>query len=412
MRDARQRLVGLDHLRALAIVSVFAFHYRLFANQPLIRVAGEFGWSGVDLFFVLSGFLIASQLFTRYALGGRVRWSEFYGKRLFRTLPPYLVVLALYFAVPQLIERGALPPLWKFVTFTQNLSMELPGKLAFSHAWSLCVEEHFYLLLPVFCMVFVRPGWTRAGAWLIGLLMAGGAALRAFLWLRLVEPLRTLPASDVPWYKLVVDPTWARLDGLHHDTPAFNIAWYKIIYYPTWTRLDGLLVGVALAAFVVFCPGAAERAKRHANAFLAFGIALLGAACWLCHDQRPLAATVLGFPAFSVAYGAIVLSALSPTGLLQRLDSRASRFLAAISYSFYLTHKSIIHLTQRVLEGHVERDGVLAFALCFALAVAGGAALHYAVERPALRLRDRWLSLRSPARLPAVRLECGMSATP
>jgi peptidoglycan/LPS O-acetylase OafA/YrhL len=69
--------VGLDHLRALAIVSVFAFHYRLFSNQPLIHVAGEFGWSGVDLFFVLSGFLIASQLFTRYALGGQVRWAEF-----------------------------------------------------------------------------------------------------------------------------------------------------------------------------------------------------------------------------------------------------------------------------------------------------------------------------------------------
>ena len=89
----------------------------------------------MDLFFVLSGFLIASQFFTRYAVGGRVRWSEFYGKRIFRTLPAYLVVLAIYFLVPQFVERSELPPWWKFVTFTQNLSMELPGKLAFSHAW-------------------------------------------------------------------------------------------------------------------------------------------------------------------------------------------------------------------------------------------------------------------------------------
>jgi peptidoglycan/LPS O-acetylase OafA/YrhL len=404
--------VGLDHLRALAIVSVFAFHYRLFSNQPLIHVAGEFGWSGVDLFFVLSGFLIASQLFTRYALGGQVRWAEFYGKRLFRTLPAYLAVVALYFAVPQFIERSALPPWWKFVTFTQNLSMELPAKLAFSHAWSLCVEEHFYLLLPLFCVLLLRTGWTRVGAWLIGVLLVAGPALRAFLWLRLVEPLRNLPASNVPWYKLIFDPSWARLDGLHHDTPAFNVAWYKIIYYPTWTRLDGLLIGVALAALYVFRPNAVARAKRHADALLAFGILLLGAACWLCHDQRTLAATVLGFPAFSAAYGAIVLSALSPTGLLQRFDSRVTRFLAAISYSFYLTHKAIIHLTQRMLEGHVNTDGLLAFAACSAAALLAGAALHFSVERPALRLRERWLSRRSPAGLPSVRADLNLGVRP
>lgn len=393
--NARQRMAGLDHLRAFAIVSVIVYHYRHFANQRLITAVGEFGWSGVDLFFVLSGFLIASQLFAKYAKGGQVRWSEFYGKRLFRTLPAYVVVLAAYFTVPQFIERGELPPFWKFATFTQNLSMELPGKLAFSHAWSLCVEEHFYLLLPLFCMVLLRPGWTRAGAWLIGLFLAAEAGLRAFLWLRVIEPLRDAPGTHVAWYRFVFDPAWSRFDGLHRDTPAFNVAWYKLIYYPTWTRLDGLLVGVALAALYVFRPNGMAMAKRHAHALLASGIFLLLLGCWLSHDQRRLAATVLGFTTFSVAYGAVLLAALSPEGLL-RFDSRVTRFLAAISYSLYLTHKSVMHLSLRALEGRVDPDGLPAFAICFTAALLAGTALHFAVERPALRLRERWLSRSAP----------------
>ncbi len=60
----------------------------------------------------------------------------------------YLVVLALYFLWPAFSESQALTPLWKFLTFTQNFAYEVPGGGAFSHAWSLCVEEHFYLVLP------------------------------------------------------------------------------------------------------------------------------------------------------------------------------------------------------------------------------------------------------------------------
>src|ERR1700677_1500492 len=92
---SNNRLPGLDTLRALAIAEVMVFHLRGLlpdAFQPIAR----FGWMGVDLFFVLSGYLIGSQLLKPVRDGRRVSLLGFYRKRAYRILPVYLVVLALY----------------------------------------------------------------------------------------------------------------------------------------------------------------------------------------------------------------------------------------------------------------------------------------------------------------------------
>src|SRR5579863_9882168 len=116
-----RRLHGLDHLRALAIISVCIFHYSLFGHPPGLETISSFGWTGVDLFFVLSGYLIGGQLLSRIAKGQPISYGEFYFKRTLRILPAYLVVLLIYFTWPAFTERSQLPPLWKFLTFTQNL---------------------------------------------------------------------------------------------------------------------------------------------------------------------------------------------------------------------------------------------------------------------------------------------------
>ena len=373
-RAGQARLAGLDHLRAFAIFFVFLSHYPIFAKQPVILVLGSHGWSGVDLFFVLSGYLIGSQLFARHAAGRPMSMVEFYGKRFLRTLPPYFVVLALYYLWPAFVERGALPPLWKFLTFTQNLSMVLWAQTAFSHAWSLCVEEHFYLLLPLCCWVLLRPGRGRASVWVAGGLFAAGAVLRAFLWL---------------------GPVAAAIDPANPGSE--RTVWYRLIYYPTWSRLDGLIVGVLIAALSVYRPASLARLLVQADKLFAAGVIVLLAAGWLCVEQDTFAATVLGFPAFSLGYGLLVLSALSPNGLLERFDSRITRFVAASSYSLYLTHKSIIKLTLGALDGHLDRTGLPAFFACLFTALLAGAAMHFAIERPALRLRDKWLRRRRQA---------------
>ena len=116
---------GLDHLRALAIVLVFLFHYGLFEHPTWVESIGAFGWIGVDLFFVLSGYLIADQLFRSQARTGTIGLRTFYVRRAFRILPAYGAMVALYFLFPSIQERATIAPLWKFVTFTMNLGLDL-----------------------------------------------------------------------------------------------------------------------------------------------------------------------------------------------------------------------------------------------------------------------------------------------
>ena len=137
-----RRTAGLDTLRAGAIVLVFMYHYMIFVSRrPTFGWASVVGWAGVDLFFVLSGYLIANQLFAGLARGGTLSVPGFYARRAFRTLPVFWLVLAAYLLLPGALGGRTPPPAWRFLTFTQNLGLQ-PGT-AFSHAWSLCVEEQF-----------------------------------------------------------------------------------------------------------------------------------------------------------------------------------------------------------------------------------------------------------------------------
>eukprot|EP01034_Spumella_vulgaris_P033404 gene33404-41219_t len=152
---------GLDTLRALAIVLVFMNHYVLFvSHRAPFGFWGEVGWTGVDLFFGLSGYLIGNQIFAGMRSEGGFSLRTFYIRRFLRTLPAFYAVLALYAYWPWFRAGLTLPPLWQFLTFTQNLDLT-PGT-AFSHAWSLCVEEQFYVLLPALAVQGVHEGRLTA----------------------------------------------------------------------------------------------------------------------------------------------------------------------------------------------------------------------------------------------------------
>jgi peptidoglycan/LPS O-acetylase OafA/YrhL len=107
---------------------------------------------------------------------------------------------------------------------------------------------------------------------------------------------------------------------------------------------------------------------------------------------------IFGYPAISIAYGALVLAALSPTCILYRYPSRLMRRIATLSYAIYLTHKQLIHLTLGVLKTHgIGEDTYTAFGICIGVALLGGWLLHHTVERPFLHLRDRLLASRRSA---------------
>src|SRR6059058_3232019 len=173
----RERQPGLDLLRALAIIVVVIYHAALFGFKLPGRI-DRFGWIGVDLFFVLSGYLIGGQLLAPLARNQRISLGRFFTRRALRIMPAYFVILAVYFLLPSWREYPEMSQaLWKFLLSVQNIALH--GGTAFSHAWSLAVEDQFYLALP-FLLLFLcsRP---RAAIIVPCLIIFGGILLRTFL---------------------------------------------------------------------------------------------------------------------------------------------------------------------------------------------------------------------------------------
>jgi peptidoglycan/LPS O-acetylase OafA/YrhL len=367
METSNARLHGLDTLRALAILLVMTFHLQNVLPERLLPIASV-GWIGVDLFFVLSGFLIGSQLLKPYLAGSRPRLGEFYRRRAYRILPAYLCVLLLYVAVPAWREVPGISSAWQFVTFTWNLHMDNPAHRAFSHVWSLCVEEHFYLVLPVLVLWRMRrPSLAKTVGLIAGLVLLGMA---------------------VRWYELVHG---VRMVG---DAGQVWVPFMKLIYYPTYSRLDGLLVGVTLALVRSFRPGWWGEATRRGYALLLLGLATTGLALWLFDWGYPspesVVSTVLGFPLLSLGLGTLVASSVSGNGLL-RLRVPGANLLATLAFALYLTHKEIVHLDGLYLEprlGYAEGSWTAA-AVYGVTCLLAAALLYRCVELPFMKLRDR-----------------------
>lgn len=367
------RYPALDLLRGIAIVWVMLFHAFVVGGLgPEWAWLSRYGWMGVDLFFVLSGFLIGTQVLMPLASGQRLDFTDFYLRRAFRILPAFLVVLAVYLAWPAFRESPGLAPWWMFVTFTLNLFVDYGRDAAFSHAWSLCVEEHFYLVFPLLATVLLRrPSALRFGVLCVAV-VAAGIALRAGVWL----------------HDSALDAAGA---GLQRN-------WFiEDIYYPTWNRLDGLLAGVVLAVVKVFRPHTWQRLQQRGNAFALAGVAVMALALWLFRDRTGLLGNAVGWPVLSLGLACLVLAGTATNSALGRLRVPGAAWLAGISYSLYLTHKAVFHVTQTWLGAALDGRGILAFAVYGVCALLAGALLHYAVERPFLRLRGRVLRRRSLA---------------
>ena len=353
------RLCGLDTLRAAAVVAVILYHLTIFGELPeSILPYTYFGFMGVDLFFVLSGFLIGQQLFRSYLPGSKPSITGFYLRRAWRILPAYLAVLALYLFVPAWREAPNLAPSWKFLTFTMNFGFSFQQR-AFSHAWSLCVEEHFYLLLPLLAALFLRKPSLRKTVSAIALITLSGILLRA--WLLVHFP----------------DDVWPK------------------IYYPTYTRLDGLLAGVSLALVSVFRPAWWKACMQRGHTLLLSGTACVGCVLWLLRDRNlgddtgsAKWALIVGFPLLSIGLGLITASSVSSNGLLARLRIPGAQTLATLAFALYLTHKEVAHMARTHLPQITAAQGPASWLLYAIVCLAAAFLLHWTVERPFLYLRD------------------------
>ncbi|WP_145860952.1 acyltransferase family protein [Pedobacter suwonensis] len=362
----KEKFVGLDHLRAVAILLVFLYHYGMFKHPAWVDTIGWIGWTGVDLFFVLSGFLISNQLFQEISANQTIRLKTFFTKRFFRIIPPYLFTLLLYFCFPVFREREALPPLWKFLSFTQNFGLDVINQGTFSHAWSLCIEEQFYLALPVLLLFLIRLKQMKYLKIIIVLLLISTFFLRVFSWSEYVLP------------KL--------------ETPAFWKDWYMHIYYPTYTRLDGLVIGVLIG--VLFQSSTFKAMiNRNGNLMVFTGITAVTFSLWFCRDAYSQQASLFGFTLVAVSYGILVTGAISATSFLSKKSNMITTQLAALSYAIYLSHKIVIHLVQLFLERiKIPASYSTVLLICFACCILAGLVYRYCIEKPSATIKNKVLN--------------------
>ena len=365
------RLRGLDLLRAAAIVLVLMSHYCGFVSHaPTFGAIGSIGWAGVDLFFVLSGYLIGNQVLTPIAHGAHFSLKVFFARRLLRTLPNYYVVLAMYLLVPLLFPQSAIlgkstSSLWQFLTFTQNFGLAY-GQ-TFTHSWSLCIEEQFYIVMPL--AVLAQARWARSArlAWcLLGAAVAVGIGARAWL---------------------------------AHDQGAFSAE----VYYSSFCRSDELLFGVAIAMLKNFHEGLFARLLRHGNALLAAGLGMAGAVLFCLPNElpTPFLATALGFSLVAASFALLTCAALSPNCLLNRVRIPGASNIALWSYAIYLAHKPIfMALSPWCLRLGVDTEAPVCILAIMAISTFGGWVLFRLVETPFMSLRARWYPVAPTHQLP------------
>jgi peptidoglycan/LPS O-acetylase OafA/YrhL len=320
---------------------------------PLPGEVHRFGWIGVDLFFVLSGYLIGGQL-----LASRIPLGRFFARRALRILPAYLVVLAIYVLLPSWREYPEMFPLWKFLLSVQNIGLR--GGTAFSHAWSLAVEDQFYLLLPLVLLLVIR--FRRAAVIIPCAIVLGGIALRWFL------AMKNLGETGVGFRGF---QTW--------------------IYYATWTRLDPLVFGAALAAIEKFRPRWWQRLMNSALWLWLPGLALIVYALYLGEtDTITVIACIWQFLLIALGMAALLVCAVTPRLPFSRVKIPGAAFIASIAYSAYLVQKLVIHfVAQLCATRNIAPDSFTALIGVEICIYAAATILFLAVERPFLQLRHR-----------------------
>ena len=347
-----QRNFGLDLARAVAISMVFLSH-----GVTALDTLGV----GVDLFFVLSGFLIGRIYLRAQADAGTpgldhpgaFTLGSFWSARWLRTLPPYFAALALFALAQPFFHNNPVRP--DYLLFLQNYR----GIAGFGPSWSLCVEEHFYLALPLLGFLALR------------LLPDRKQARRRLLWLL---------------------PLLALVPEILRNTLPLPQNWY----WRTHLHAEGLVLGVWLAyLFVDHRPSTGE-GLWHRMRTPALGLALLPLlllAYQFTHPVQPLPFQKSVFLLYAIGYSAWLRLAYdlrwTPTGLAARLLQRTVAGLALASYSIYLLH-TLLFTDIRVLLTALPR-GPLKTALILASTLALSALFYFAVERPTITLRDRLL---------------------
>ena len=336
------QLPELDGLRGLAVLGVIFYHCSPRLLGTWVHYASLWGWAGVNLFFVLSGFLITSILLQ--SLGKPRYFRNFYGRRALRILPVYVLVLVVvylsapWFIGPTITEAVKAAPWLAYIFFVQNLfHLALPP--AIGPTWSLAIEQQYYLLWAPLVR-FMGRAWMLAAVLLCALVASPLLRLANYHWL---NPTHTLIHLD--------GIAWGSLLALGLFTlPLSRRAWL-------WVGLASLALGIAAAATI------------------AGGTSFLDSA-------------------LAVGFAGVVLASIASTGARNPINAALRRgplaFYGHISYGLYMIHISVfiyfgwfdLRMDPYGIPGNLA---VVAFRL--GASTLAAAALWYGFESQILKLK-------------------------
>jgi len=311
--DHRRHIPQLDGLRGVAILLVLFHHTGMDAQFALSWRPSTHGWVGVDLFFVLSGFLITGILLD--TKGSSTYFTSFYLRRGLRIWPLYYIVLFLALVVVPFFSEGVRSlitgtPRWPYWLYLQNFVIHGYGKEGLGPTWSLCIEEQFYLVWPLAIFFLTR---FRVKALLL-LVLCVSPLIRHFIF-----------TSTGDW---------------------------QIVYRNTFSHLDALAAG-ALVAILLREPGRNEHTTALWMLRLAALAALVGLPILIMNDRD----STFVFTFLALGFGGLLgATVLLPEGSAWNrfLTIRFLRYCGKISYGLYLTNLFTYHMAQWIM----RRSGV------------------------------------------------------
>ena len=351
---APSRIQSLDGLRALSILVVLYGHARATAGFPetesyhhLLRI-GDVARFGVRVFFVISGFLITSLLLSEMKKTGRIALGAFYLKRLFRIFPPFYFYLAVV-GVLALLGVAHVSGVDALLAASYAINYRNERSWWVGHAWSLSVEEQFYLLWPL----AFRWAGTRRGIWVVG-----AAVLLA-------------PLFRAGWAL-----EWTTKQQRFMIDEAFP------------TVMDALAMGCALALGRSWIDARPRLVRALGSPLVSWGAFALAYANLWWLEHHAWYGWLLGDTILNACVAVIIYRYVRyPGGRMGRiLNSRPLMFIGTTSYSLYLWQQPFLQAARPDAPWYTRFPQNLALSFVCALAS------YYAVEKPFLRLRERLMS--------------------